>query len=36
MLSNTEITKAEVAEHFGVSRPTLNKWLNGNKLNSYE
>ena len=36
LLSNTEITKAEVAEHFGVSRPTLNKWLNGNKLNSYE
>ena len=27
MLSDPEMTKAEVAEHFGVSRPTLNKWL---------
>ncbi len=28
MLSDPEVTKTEVAEHFGVSRPTLNKWLN--------
>ncbi len=27
MLSDPEMTKAEVAEHFNVSRPTLNKWL---------
>ena len=27
MLTDPEMTKAEVAEHFGVSRPTLNKWL---------
>jgi transposase-like protein len=28
MLNDPQMTKAEVAEHFGVSRPTLNKWLN--------
>lgn len=28
MLSDPEMTKSEVAEHFKVSRPTLNKWLN--------
>lgn len=28
MLSDPKITKAEVANHFNVSRPTLNKWLN--------
>lgn len=27
MLSDPEMTKSEVAEHFDVSRPTLNKWL---------
>uniref|UniRef100_UPI00197EB1A0 helix-turn-helix domain-containing protein n=2 Tax=Escherichia coli TaxID=562 RepID=UPI00197EB1A0 len=27
MLSDVEITKAEVAKHFGVSRPTLNAAL---------
>jgi DNA invertase Pin-like site-specific DNA recombinase len=27
MLSDPEMTKSEVAEHFAVSRPTLNKWL---------
>jgi DNA invertase Pin-like site-specific DNA recombinase len=27
MLSDPEMTKSEVAEHFNVSRPTLNKWL---------
>jgi DNA invertase Pin-like site-specific DNA recombinase len=27
MLSDPKITKSEVAEHFKVSRPTLNKWL---------
>lgn len=27
MLSDPEMTKSEVAEHFGVSRPTLNKAL---------
>ncbi len=27
MLKDPNITKAEVALHFGVSRPTLNKWL---------
>ena len=27
MLMDPEMTKAEVAEHFKVSRPTLNKWL---------
>lgn len=27
MLSDPEMTKAEVADHFNVSRPTLNKWL---------
>ena len=27
MLSDPEMTKSEVAEHFHVSRPTLNKWL---------
>ncbi|WP_404341258.1 recombinase family protein [Pseudoalteromonas mariniglutinosa] len=27
MLSNPEITKSEIATHFGISRPTLNKWL---------
>jgi len=30
MLLDPEVTKSEVAEHFGVSRPTLNKWLNDN------
>lgn len=29
MLLDPEMTKAEVARHFGVSRPTLNKALNG-------
>jgi len=28
MLNDPQMTKAEVAEHFSVSRPTLNKWLN--------
>ena len=28
MLLDPEMTKAEVARHFGVSRPTLNKALN--------
>ena len=28
MLNDPQMTKAEVSEHFGVSRPTLNKWLN--------
>ena len=28
MLLDPDVTKAEVAEHFGVSRPTLNKALN--------
>ena len=27
MLRDPEMTKSEVAEHFKVSRPTLNKWL---------
>ena len=27
MLLDPEMTKAEVAKHFGVSRPTLNKAL---------
>jgi DNA invertase Pin-like site-specific DNA recombinase len=27
MLSDPEMTKSEVAAHFNVSRPTLNKWL---------
>jgi DNA invertase Pin-like site-specific DNA recombinase len=27
MLMDPEMTKTEVAEHFKVSRPTLNKWL---------
>ena len=27
MLLDPEVTKSEVAQHFGVSRPTLNKWL---------
>lgn len=27
MLSDPVMTKSEVAEHFDVSRPTLNKWL---------
>lgn len=27
MLTDPEMTKAEVANHFNVSRPTLNKWL---------
>lgn len=27
MLSDPDMTKSEVAEHFNVSRPTLNKWL---------
>lgn len=29
MLLDTSVTKTEVAEHFGVSRPTLNKALDG-------
>ena len=28
MLLDPDVTKAEIAEHFGVSRPTLNKALN--------
>ncbi len=28
MLSDPYMTKAEIATHFKVSRPTLNKWLN--------
>lgn len=28
MLLSPEVTKKEIAEHFGVSRPTLNKMLN--------
>ena len=28
MLLDPSVTKAEIAEHFGVSRPTLNKALN--------
>ncbi|MBH0060085.1 MULTISPECIES: hypothetical protein [unclassified Pseudoalteromonas] len=28
MLNDPQITKAEVAEHFGISRTTLNEWLN--------
>lgn len=31
MLLDPNITKAEVAKHFGVSRPTLNKGLAGNR-----
>lgn len=27
MLSDSEMTKSEVAKHFDVSRPTLNRWL---------
>lgn len=30
MLSDPEVTKAEVAQHFKISRPTLNKWLEVN------
>ncbi|MCG7638818.1 MULTISPECIES: recombinase family protein [unclassified Alteromonas] len=30
MLNDPEMTKSEIAEHFNVSRPTLNKWLNEN------
>lgn len=30
MLNDQEMTKSEIAEHFNVSRPTLNKWLNEN------
>tara|TARA_Y100000588_G_scaffold197605_1_gene211496 strand:- start:170 stop:745 length:576 start_codon:yes stop_codon:yes gene_type:complete len=32
MLLDPNMTKAEVAKHFGVSRPTLNKGLEGNCL----
>lgn len=27
MLKDPEMTKAEIAEHFKISRPTLNRWL---------
>jgi DNA invertase Pin-like site-specific DNA recombinase len=27
MLCSPEVTKRDIAKHFGVSRPTLNKWL---------
>jgi predicted transcriptional regulator len=27
MLLDPNMTKAEIANHFNVSRPTLNKWL---------
>ncbi len=27
MLLDPEVTKSKVAQHFVVSRPTLNKWL---------
>ncbi|OEE41240.1 recombinase family protein [Vibrio anguillarum] len=34
MLLDKSVTKTEVAEHFGVSRPTLNKALDGIRLRS--